>query len=102
MGDIDASVPVTYIFVMPRPKSRPSAEQRFAVGAEVLVKTPGITGVVMQLDYEPTVLWGEYWHTVRTERGERREPGCNLELIPTPKTNTESRTHDPPEIKAAR
>lgn len=71
--------------------------QRFAVGAEVLVKTPGMTGVVMQLDDEPTV-FGEYWHTVRTGARERREPGWNLELIPTPKTNTESRTHSPTEI----
>jgi hypothetical protein len=73
---------------MPRSKSRPSAEQRFAVGAEVLVKTPGITGVVTQLDDEPTV-FGEYWHTVRTEHGERRQPGWNLELIPTARTKPE-------------
>jgi hypothetical protein len=50
---------------------------------------PSITAVVTQLDDEPTV-FGEYWHTVRTERGERRQPGWNLELIPTPKTNTET------------
>lgn len=64
------------------------AKQRFAPGARVLVKMPGIVGTVMQVDDEPTVLF-EYWHLVRTERGERREPGCNLELVPTPKANPE-------------
>lgn len=44
---------------------------------------PGINGVVTHLDDEPTVL-AEYWHTIRTARGERRDPGCNLELIPRP------------------
>ena len=44
---------------------------------------PGVNGVITQLDDEPTSL-GEYWHTIHTEHGERREPGCNLELIPTP------------------
>jgi hypothetical protein len=74
---------------MAKPKD---TKQRFAVGAKVLVKMPGVPGVVTQLDDEPTVLW-EYWHTVSTEHGERREPGCNLELIPTPKTNKEPTTH---------
>jgi predicted nucleotide-binding protein len=27
---------------------------------------------------------GEYWHRIRTKFGERREPGSNLELIPSP------------------
>ena len=27
---------------------------------------------------------GEYWHRIKTERGERRDPGSNLELIPKP------------------
>lgn len=44
---------------------------------------PGVNGVVTQLDNEPTSL-GEYWHRIHTAHGERREPGCNLELIPTP------------------
>jgi hypothetical protein len=44
---------------------------------------PGVSGVVTQLDGEPAAL-GEYWHTVKTRHGERREPGCNLELIPKP------------------
>jgi hypothetical protein len=30
---------------------------------------------------------GAYWHTVRTDRGDRREPGSNLELVPIPVTN---------------
>jgi hypothetical protein len=47
---------------------------------------PGINGVVTQLDDAPTVL-AEYWHTIRTECGERREPGSNLELIPMPQTD---------------
>ena len=69
---------------MPRQK----AKQRFATGARVLVKSPGIVGTVMQVDDEPTVLF-EYWHLVRTEHGERREPGCNLELVPAAKANSE-------------
>jgi hypothetical protein len=32
---------------------------------------------------------GEYWHKVQTERGERPEPGSNLELVPRPVTNSE-------------
>ncbi len=66
--------------------TRVSARKRFAVGANIRVKTPGINGVVTQLDDVPTVI-GEYWHTIKTEHGERREPGSNLELIPTPMTN---------------
>src|ERR1700674_1892978 len=65
-----------------------SAKNRFAVGANVLITIPGVKGVVTQLDDEPTVLW-EYWHTIRTERGERREPGCSLELIPRPISDAE-------------
>src|SRR2546425_4274531 len=56
---------------------------RFAVGTKVRVKMPGVNGVVTQLDEEPAAL-GEYWHTIHEEHGERREPGCNLELIPAP------------------
>ena len=56
-------------------------KKRFAVGASVRVIMPGINGVVTQLDDEPTVM-GEYWHTIKTKHGERREPGSNLELIP--------------------
>jgi len=59
------------------------AKKRFAVGAEVRVVMPGVNGVVAQLDDEPAAM-GEYWHRVRTKHGERREPGCNLELMPTP------------------
>jgi len=64
--------------------------QRFDVGASVRVKMPGVNGVITQLDSSPTVM-GEYWHTIRTERGERREPGCNIELIPPPLTNGRQR-----------
>ena len=56
-------------------------KKRFAVGAEVRVSRPGMNGVVTQVNDEPTVL-GEYWHSVRTEKRARREPGSNLELIP--------------------
>src|ERR1700676_2944307 len=66
--------------------TRMSARKRFAIGADVRVTTPGVNGVVTKLDDVITAL-GEYWHTIETERGERREPGCNLELIPTPQTN---------------
>jgi hypothetical protein len=44
---------------------------------------PGVNGVVTQADDAPAAL-GEYWHRVETEHGERREPGCNLELVPKP------------------
>jgi hypothetical protein len=58
-------------------------KKRFAVGARVLIKTPGVTGVVTQMDEDPTSL-GEYWHRIQTDHGEHREPGCNLELVPKP------------------
>lgn len=47
---------------------------------------PGVEGVVTQLDSSPTVL-GEYWHTVRTAHGDRREPGSNIKLVPIAATN---------------
>ncbi len=65
---------------------RGEPKKRFAVGAEVRVRLPGVNGIITKLDTSPTVL-GEYWHTVRTEHGERREPGSNLELIPPPVMN---------------
>ena len=59
-------------------------KRRFAVGAEVRITMPGMNGVVVQCDDEIRQM-GEYWHTVRTEKfGDKREPGCNLELIPKP------------------
>jgi len=64
-----------------------SAKKRFAVGANVIVTIPGVIGVVTQLDDEPTSMW-EYWHTIQTKFGERREPGSNLELVPRPETNS--------------
>jgi hypothetical protein len=64
-------------------------KQRFDVGASVRVKNPGVNGVVVQLDSTPTAL-GEYWHTISTQRGPRREPGCNIELVPTPLTNAQA------------
>jgi hypothetical protein len=60
-----------------------SSKKRFAVGAKVRVIQPGMTGIVTKLDESPSVL-AEYWHTISTDFGERREPGSNLELIPTP------------------
>ena len=61
--------------------------KRFAVGASVRIRMPGVDGVVTQLDSARSAL-SEYWHTIRTEHGERREPGCNLELIEPPITHT--------------
>lgn len=66
-----------------------SDKKRFAVGAQVRVKNPGVNGIVAQNDDKPTVL-GEYWHTIQTEQGERKEPGSNLELVPRPLTNSEA------------
>jgi hypothetical protein len=73
-----------------RVRTAVSAKKRFAVGARIRVMNPGITGVVIQADDEPTVI-GEYWHKIRTEFGERKEPGSNLELIPAPMTNSAPR-----------
>ncbi len=56
-------------------------KKRFAVRAKVRVVMPGINGVVKQSSDKPESL-GEYWHTIDTKSGERKEPGCNLELIP--------------------
>jgi pyrimidine deaminase RibD-like protein len=67
-----------------------SPKKRFAVGAEVRVKMPGVNGTITRSDPSPTVM-GEYWHAVRTEHGERKEPGSNLELIPIPVTNEKSK-----------
>jgi hypothetical protein len=64
---------------------------RFAVGAKVRVKRPGVNGVVTQVADEPAVM-AEYWHTIKTAHGERNEPGCNLELVPTPLTNPDPGT----------
>lgn len=58
-------------------------KKRFAEGAQVRVKNPGVSGVVIKADDTPAAL-GEYWHTIKTESGERREPGSNLELVPKP------------------
>lgn len=61
--------------------------QRFAVGARVRVKSPGLCGVVARVADEATAL-GEYWHAIQTQHGERSELGCNLELIPLPIMNS--------------
>ncbi len=66
-----------------------SDKKRFAVDAQVRVKNPGVNGVVTHLDDKPTFL-GEYVHTIKTEHGQRREPGCNLELVPSIMTNSEA------------
>jgi hypothetical protein len=57
--------------------------KRFMVGAHVRVKNPGLDGFVTHVADERTTL-SEYWHKVNTKYGERKEPGCNLELIPPP------------------
>jgi hypothetical protein len=78
--------------VMLRPKTsslRRTKKNRFAVGAKVLVIMPGVTGVVTHVDDEPG-MFGEYMHAIKTEHGERHEPGSNLDLIPKAVTNTES------------
>jgi len=76
-----------------RKRTKASSKRRFAVDAEVRVKLPGVNGIITQLDTSPTVM-GEYWHTVRTDHSERREPGSNLELIPAPATNAKPK--EPP------
>ncbi len=58
-----------------------SDRKRFAVGAKVRVRIPGVNGVVKEVNDEPTAL-GEYWHKIETAHGERKEPGSNLELVP--------------------
>jgi hypothetical protein len=58
-------------------------KKRFEVGAKVRVINPGMNGEVIQADDQPTVL-AEYWHTVKTEHSDRREPGSNLQLVPRP------------------
>jgi hypothetical protein len=73
---------------MTTPKRLPHVKppKRFMVGAPVRIKNPGIDGVVTHVADERTAL-AEYWHKVETKRGERKEPGCNLELIPPPLGN---------------
>jgi hypothetical protein len=56
-------------------------KKRFDVNARVLIKNPGVVGVVTETADTPTVS-GEYWHKIRTDHGEQDEPGCNLERIP--------------------
>ena len=75
-------------------KFKRSPKKRFAVGAEVRVKLPGVNGTVIQMDASPTT-FGEYWHTVRTQSGDRKEPGSNLELIPAPATNAKPANPSP-------
>jgi TIR domain len=69
---------------MARPRQK---RQRFAVGAIVRLVRPGVNGVVVLVEDEPAAL-GEYWHTIQTEHGPRREPGCDLELRPAAITNS--------------
>jgi hypothetical protein len=73
------------------PKLTYNPPKCFAVGSKVRVRNPGIDGVVMQIDDERTSM-SEYWHTVSTKFGEKREPGCNLELIPEPLGGPRNRT----------
>lgn len=72
--------------------STPQKKNRFAVGAKVTIINLGVSGVATQGDDDPTVLF-EYWHTIKTERGDIRQPGCNLELVPTPMTNFPQSAH---------
>jgi hypothetical protein len=67
---------------------RTKNKTRFAIGARVLVKRPGVVGTVARVNDAPTIM-GEYWHVVTTEHGDRDEPGCNLELVPRAKSNFE-------------
>jgi hypothetical protein len=62
--------------------TKTTAKKRFKVGTKVRVIMPGVSGTVKASSDEPESL-GEYWHTIETKSGERQEPGCNLELIPT-------------------
>lgn len=73
------------------PKFTYKPPKRFAVGSKVRVRNPGIDGVVTQMDDERAVM-SEYWHTVSTKYGEKREPGCNLEFIPEPLGGPRNRT----------
>jgi hypothetical protein len=61
------------------------APKQFAVGTKVRVRNPGVDGIVIEMGTERGAL-SEYWHKINTPHGERREPGCNLELIPEPIT----------------
>lgn len=62
-------------------KTDEQAKNRFAAGAKVRVRLPGVNGTVKHVEDEPQSL-GECWHKIETADGERFEPGCNLELIP--------------------
>ncbi len=74
---------------MPKTPKLPAYKppKRYSVGTNVRVRNPGIDGVVTQMDDERTIM-SEYWHTVMTKYGEKREPGCNLERINAPISNT--------------
>jgi hypothetical protein len=63
--------------------SRNRTQQRYAPGTQVWIPTPGVKGVVTQVDDTPSTA-GEYLHTIRTPHGDRREFGINLDLIPEP------------------
>ena len=43
--------------------------------------------MVTEMDDQPSIL-GEYWHRIKTDFGERKEPGSNLEPVPVPVTNS--------------
>ena len=53
------------------------------MGAHVRIMNPGVNGVVIRADDQPSAT-GEYWHTIQTSNGERKDPGCNLQLVPKP------------------
>lgn len=82
--ETDCEIEAVYSRRMKTPRTqRIKPPKRFAVGTPVRVVMPGIDGIVIQVDEERTVL-SQYWHTVQTKLGERREPGSILELIPPP------------------
>jgi hypothetical protein len=70
------------------PPKRPQ-KNRFAVGARVVVGMSQQVGTVLHVDNEPSIM-GEYVHRVRTKNEELETVGCDLELVPAPRTNMES------------
>jgi hypothetical protein len=71
-------------------QSKMSPKKRFAVGTRVLVGIAQKPGTIISLADQPSVM-GEYVHEVRTEHGEQKALGCDLELVPEAITNTDTR-----------
>jgi len=66
--------------------ARRKTQQRFKPGAQVLVGFGRQPATVLQVDDAPSVM-GEYAHIVRTNNGDRKVLGSELELVPEPMTN---------------